>query len=93
MKTWFFSIEIALLIMVGLRVVSGLIELTAAMLMMRFNSVEKAIAINAALAIIGPTVLVLSITIGLIGMKDQLSFMKIAFIASGVSLILVGLSK
>lgn len=73
--------------------VSGLIELTAAMLMMRFNSVEKAIAINAALAIIGPTVLVLSITIGLIGMKDQLSFMKIAFIASGVSLILVGLSK
>lgn len=93
MKTWFFSIELALLIMVGLRLISGLIELSAAVLMMRFNSVEKAIAINAALAIIGPTILVISITVGLIGMKDQLSFVKLAFIASGVTLILIGLAK
>ncbi|GAE31865.1 YqhV family protein [Halalkalibacter hemicellulosilyticus] len=93
MKTWFFSIEVALLIMVGLRLVSGLIELTAAALMLRLNSVEKAIAVNAALAIIGPTILILSISIGLIGMKDQLSFIKVAFIASGVTLILIGLAK
>ncbi|MBP3952317.1 YqhV family protein [Bacillus suaedae] len=93
MKSWFYTIEMTLLIMVGLRFVSGMIELTVAGLILKFNSVEKAIALNAMLAIIGPTILVTSIAIGLVGMKDQLSISKIVFIASGVILILIGIRK
>lgn len=93
MKSWFYTIEMTLLIMVGLRFISGMIELTVAGLILKFNSVEKAIALNAMLAIIGPTILVTSIAIGLVGMKDQLSISKIVFIASGVILILIGIRK
>ncbi|WP_088104716.1 YqhV family protein [Halalkalibacter urbisdiaboli] len=93
MKTWFVTIEAALLVMVGLRVVSGLIELTAAGLMLRLNSVEKAVGINALLAIIGPTVLVTSIAIGLVGMSDRLSVTKLVLIGAGVVLILIGIRK
>ncbi len=79
--------------MVGLRLLSGFIELSAAFLMLRMNSVEKAVAINAMLAIIGPTVLLLSISIGLVGMSDKLSLSKFLLIGAGVTLILLGIRK
>lgn len=93
MKAWFYSFEMALLAMVGLRVLSGLIELTAASLMLRFNSVEKAVGLNALLVIIGPTIFITSIAIGLVGMSDRLSLSKLGFIAAGVLLILIGIRK
>ncbi|MCM3762740.1 YqhV family protein [Alkalihalobacillus oceani] len=93
MKTWFHAVEMTLLVMVGLRVLSGLIELTAAGLMLRFNSVEKAIGLNAMLVIIGPTIFITSIAVGLIGMSDRLSISKFAFIGAGVLLILIGIRK
>lgn len=93
MKAWFISIELALLVMVGLRVLSGLIELSAAALMLRLNSVEKAIGLNAMLAVIGPTIFILSIVIGLIGISDKLSMSKFLFIGAGVLLILIGIRK
>lgn len=79
--------------MVGLRLLSGLIEISAAFLMLRLNSVEKAVAVNAALALIGPTIFLLSILIGLIGMSDKLSLSKFLFIGAGVLLILIGIKK
>ncbi|WP_198507843.1 YqhV family protein [Bacillus sp. FJAT-45037] len=93
MKTWFLTIEGALLAMVGLRLLSGLIELSAAGLMLKLNSVEKAVAINAMLAIIGPTIFISSIMIGLTGLSDRISLMKLILIGSGVCLILIGLKK
>ncbi|MCL7746132.1 MULTISPECIES: YqhV family protein [Halalkalibacter] len=93
MKTWFYTIEMTLLVMVGLRVISGLIELTVAGLILKFNSIEKAVALNAMLAIIGPTIFITSIALGLIGMSDKLSLSKFLFIGAGVALILIGIRK
>lgn len=92
MKT-FHAIEWALLVMVGLRVLSGLIELSMAGLMFKFNSIEKAISLNAILVIIGPTIFVTSIAVGLIGMTDRLSISKFLFIGAGVLLIMIGIRK
>lgn len=76
--------------MAGLRALSGTIELVAAILMLYFGTVEKAMTVNAFLSIVGPTVLILVTTIGLVGMAEDLSFSKIALILTGVALILYG---
>ncbi|ADC48387.1 MULTISPECIES: YqhV family protein [Alkalihalophilus] len=93
MKTWFLSIEAALLAMAGLRLLSGLIEISAAGLMLKLNSVEKAVAVNAMLAIVGPTIFITSILIGLTGLSDRLSLSKFLFIGAGVVLILIGIKR
>jgi hypothetical protein len=92
-KSWLFVFETALLVMVGLRIISGLIELTAAGLMLKLNSVEKAVAINAMLAIVGPVIFLSSITIGLLSMADRMSPTRLLFIGTGVCLILIGIRK
>ncbi|ADU30316.1 YqhV family protein [Evansella cellulosilytica] len=93
MKDWIATIEIALIAMVVLRLISGTFELTAALLMLKFNSIEKALAINAVLAIVGPITLILTMTIGLIGIADKISFSRLLIVALGVLLILVGLKR
>ncbi|MCD8502265.1 MAG: YqhV family protein [Bacillaceae bacterium] len=93
MKDWLSTIETAVLGMVVLRVISGLIEITAASIMLKFNAVEKALMVNAALAVVGPIILISTMTIGLVGMADKLSFTKLLLIGSGVLLIMVGLRK
>ncbi|MFV8827954.1 YqhV family protein [Alkalihalobacterium sp. APHAB7] len=93
MKGFLTGIETALLGMVLLRVISGLIELSAAGLMLKFNSIEKAVAINAILAIVGPLVLITTMTIGLIGLADKLSASKLILIGLGVTLILIGIKR
>ncbi|MCM2674984.1 YqhV family protein [Alkalicoccobacillus plakortidis] len=87
---WFVAVEWTLLIMVFLRVLSGLIELTVAGLILRFNSIEKAIVLNGLLAVIGPTIFILSIVIGLVGITDKLSVPKFMFIGTGAVCILIG---
>ena len=76
-----------------LRLLSGSIEITAALLMLKFNKVEIAFKINSLLAMVGPTVLILTTTIGLAGLAGKMPFSKMAFIISGVLLIFVGLRK
>ncbi|MBM7097295.1 MULTISPECIES: YqhV family protein [Alteribacter] len=93
MKSWITGIEAAVLIMVCLRIFSGLAELTVAGLIFKFNSVEKALVLNAALAVIGPSVLILSVAVGVYAMADDLSFTKIALIFGGVLLILIGVKS
>lgn len=93
MKRWFFLIETSVLSMASLRIVSASIELFAAVLMLLFNDVRKALAINALLAIIGPIILVATMTIGLISIADELSFSKLLFIGIGVGFILFGIYK
>lgn len=93
MKNWIATVETAVLGMVILRMISGLIEITAASLMLRFNAVDKAVMINASLAIVGPIILVLTMSIGLVGMADKLSFSKLFLIGCGVLLILIGVRR
>lgn len=93
MKNWIATIETAVLGMVILRMISGLIEITAASLMLKFNAVDKALMVNAALAVVGPLILITTMSIGLIGVADKLSFSKLLLIGCGVLLILIGLRR
>jgi hypothetical protein len=93
MKKWLSHIEPTILSMAGLRLLSALIEFSAAIIMLLLNDVKKALAINAILATIGPIIFLLTMTLGLIYMADELSFQKLFFIASGVALILIGLYR
>lgn len=79
--------------MASLRMLSGSIELVAAILMLRFMQVEKALLINSGLALVGPMVLLTTTTIGLVGMADKLSASKMLWILAGVSCIFFGILK
>ncbi|MEH7108945.1 YqhV family protein [Bacillus sp. JJ1764] len=87
-------LEKAVLGMATLRVLSGSIEIFAAILMIKFNTVEKALLVNSSLALVGPVVLILTTTIGVLGMMGgNISIAKIAWIFLGVSCILIGVMK
>jgi len=86
----FIILEKAVLGMAFLRLLSGSIEIFAAILMLRFNSVEKALMINSSLALVGPIILILTTTIGLVGIVGEISVMKIVWIILGVACILIG---
>jgi Protein of unknown function (DUF2619) len=76
-----------------LRFLSASIEMTAAILMLVFNDVRKAVLINSLLAIVGPIIFILTMTIGIFQIAEQLSYAKLIFIAIGVSFILIGVYK
>lgn len=76
--------------MAGLRFMSGSIEIIAALLMLYYGTVQKAVQINAGLAMVGPTVLILVTSLGLIGLADKLEFWRMAVVMGGVALILWG---
>lgn len=83
----------AVLGMALLRIISGVIEVSAALLMIKLNTVEKALLVNSSLAIVGPLILITTTTIGVIGMADNISLMKLIWIFLGVSLILIGVKS
>jgi putative exporter of polyketide antibiotics len=89
----FIILEKAVLGMAFLRLLSGSIEIFAAILMLKFNSVEKALMINSSLAMVGPIILILTTTIGLVGMVGDISVMKIVWIFLGVAFILIGVKS
>jgi putative exporter of polyketide antibiotics len=85
--------EKAILGMAALRMMSGTLELLAALLILKVNQVEKALLINSSLAIVGPLVMLTTTTVGLIGMSDRISFAKIAWIFLGIVCIFIGVRK
>ncbi|MFP5106267.1 YqhV family protein [Neobacillus sp. C211] len=89
----FIFIEIAVLGMAFLRVLSGSIEILAAILMIKFNSVEKALLVNSSLALVGPIILILTTTIGVLGLTGNISFAKIVWIFIGVGCIFIGVKS
>lgn len=89
----FALLEKAVIGMALLRLLSGSIEMLAALLMIKFNEVEKALMINSSLAFIGPLVLLLTTAIGIIGMSYKISFGKFFLIFLGVALIIYGVKK
>lgn len=93
MKEWLGAFETTLLSMVALRLMSGTFEITAALLMLKFNNIERALQINAVLAIVGPLTLILTMTIGLVGIADKISLSKLLIVGIGVFLILFGLKR
>jgi hypothetical protein len=79
--------------MAALRIMSGSLEITAALLMIRFNQIEKALLVNSGLALVGPLVLLTTTTIGLVGIADKLSVGKMLWVLVGVGCIFVGVVK
>lgn len=93
MKRWLALMEGSVLSMAGLRFLSASIELIAAISMLLVNDVKKALAINAMLAVVGPVILIITMSIGLISLADEISFSKLIIIGLGVALILYGIYK
>ncbi|GIP51987.1 MULTISPECIES: YqhV family protein [Paenibacillus] len=79
--------------MASLRIFSGTIEILAALLMLKLGRVDKALAVNSALAFVGPSVLIITTSIGLAGMADKLSWGKMIWIGCGVACLLIGILK
>ena len=79
--------------MAALRIISGIIELTAAFLMLKFNRVEAALKINAVLVAIGPLILMSVMALGLLGLAGRVSFNKFFIIMTGVAIIFYGINK
>ncbi|WP_427138941.1 YqhV family protein [Psychrobacillus psychrodurans] len=86
-------IEKALLFIIILRLLSGSIELSAAMLMIKFNDLEKAFYINSLLALVGPVVLIITTGIGLTGLSEKISLTRMVCLFSGILLILYSLKS
>jgi len=84
-------IEKALLFIIILRLLSGSIELSAAMLMIKFNDLEKAFYINSLLALVGPIVLIVTTGIGLTGLSEKISLTRMVCLFAGILLILYSL--
>jgi putative exporter of polyketide antibiotics len=81
------------LAMASLRLMSGGIEMLAALVMLRLNQVDKALVVNSSLALVGPLVLLTTTAVGLAGLADRLSPSKLAWIAAGVTCLLIGILK
>ncbi|WP_019909654.1 DUF2619 domain-containing protein [Paenibacillus sp. HW567] len=79
--------------MATLRLLSGSVEIMAALLMLKLNQVDKALAVNSGLALVGPTILVLTTAVGLTGMAQELSWGKLGWIGCGVAFLLIGILK
>ena len=83
--------EKALLLIIILRLLSGSIELTAAMFMMKYNDLEKAFYINTLLALVGPIILVVTTGLALTGLTEKISITRMVCLFSGIILILYSL--
>nr|WP_106784968.1 YqhV family protein [Lysinibacillus timonensis] len=77
--------------MVLLRIFSGSVDIAAAGLMYKFNDLEKALTINTMLALVGPTVMIITTAIGVFGLGDKISIGKIVCLFSGIVLILISM--
>ena len=89
----FFAMDKVVVGMALIRIFSGLIELSAALLMLKFNKVETALKINAVLAFVGPVILMSVMALGLFGMAGKMPSSKMFFIVLGVLFIFYGASK
>jgi hypothetical protein len=76
-----------------LRIVSGSIDITAAMFMLKFNDLEKAFYINTLLALVGPIILIVTTGIALGGLSEKISLLRMNFLFGGIILILFSLKS
>ncbi|MFC0214195.1 YqhV family protein [Paenibacillus chartarius] len=79
--------------MASLRLMSGTIEIIAALIMLRLNQVDKALLVNSGLALVGPLVLLTTTTIGLVGIAEKLSYGKMVWVLLGVVCLFIGILK
>jgi hypothetical protein len=85
--------ENTILAMAALRFFSGLLEILAAILIIRFARIDTALRINGLLAIAGPTILLLGIMLGVAGLTDRMPLGRLSLIYLGAFLIFWGTRK
>jgi len=79
--------------MAMIRCISGIIEFSAALLMLKLDRVDQAMRVNALLAFVGPLILITVTAIGLAGLAGKVSPVKMVIISMGVILIFIGVSR
>jgi len=82
--------ENPVLLMSYLRVIGAGVEIAAAILMLRINTIEAALRINAVLGLLGPVVLIAVSALGLWGLVECVSLAKLVMILCGYILIIIG---
>ncbi|MCQ6276111.1 YqhV family protein [Bacillus sp. V3B] len=85
--------EKAIMGMALLRILSGSIEIFVAFLILKYNDVEKALVVNSSLAVIGPLILIITTSIGLLGISEKVSYTKLMWIFGGVACIIYGVKS
>ncbi|WP_430010629.1 DUF2619 domain-containing protein [Metasolibacillus fluoroglycofenilyticus] len=83
--------ELALLYMIWLRILSGSVDIFAALIMYKLDNLEKAFIVNTSLALVGPIIFIITTGIGLAGMQDKISLPKMLCLFSGIFLIFISL--
>lgn len=76
--------------MAVLRILSGVLEIAAALIFIKLGKVETALRINALLGIIGPLVFVLVSVLGIVAVAVKLPPLKIVLLTLGTILVLLG---
>ncbi|MHB8926258.1 MAG: YqhV family protein [Bacillota bacterium] len=76
--------------MTFIRLLSGSIEITAALLMLRSGDLNTAFRINALLGLTGPLIFLSASAVGLLGLAGKLSIGRFVVVLGGVFLILIG---
>lgn len=76
--------------MAGIRILSSLIEFSAALVMLYVGTASKALQVNAVLALVGPVILISVTALGLSNLAGSVPLSRIAAIVMGVGLILYG---
>ncbi|MBB6452409.1 putative exporter of polyketide antibiotics [Salirhabdus euzebyi] len=85
--------EKAIIGMALLRLFSGTIEVLVAFLILKFNDVGKALILNSSLAIVGPLIMILTTTIGVYSIAEQVSYAKLIWIFIGICFIIYGVKS
>ncbi len=75
--------------MATVRFIAGSFEICAALLMLRFGKVNRALQINAILGMVGPIMMLTVATLGIAGLVGRINPYKTVYIILGVILILL----
>lgn len=73
-----------------LRAISGILEISAALVILRLRQVEAALRINAVLGLIGPLVFLAVSALGIVALAVKVSPWKIILLVAGACFILWG---
>ncbi|MCP8616213.1 YqhV family protein [Salirhabdus salicampi] len=76
-----------------LRVLSGTFELIVAMIILKMSDMSKVLVLNSSLAIVGPLILLLTTTIGVYTIAEELTYSKMLWIIIGIGCILYGVKS
>jgi len=76
--------------MAAVRVISGIMEILAALIILRLGKVESALRINAFLGLIGTLVYVIVGVLGIFAIAVKLSPLKVIVLTLGTLLVLAG---